>query len=66
MRDIKYLCGCNLSERGIKVCTLHLVIFEDLLKGKDYNRFGWDVNQKTYDKIFKFLNQEEKDRLKKN
>lgn len=61
IREIKYKCGCHLKEKGIKICTLHLVMFEDLLKKVDFNRFGWDVNQDTYNKIVHCLNTEEQE-----
>ena len=66
MRNIDYKCGCELAERGIKICTLHLVIFEDLLKDTDFGRFGWDVNQTTYNKIVRFLNSEEQYRIEES
>ena len=62
LRDLKYSCGCDLHQEGIKICTLHLVIFEDLLKNADYNGSGWDVNQETYNKIVQCLNAEEQER----
>ncbi|KKL26468.1 hypothetical protein LCGC14_2394970 [marine sediment metagenome] len=62
MRDIKYKCGCHLKEKGITICILHLVILGDLLKTVDFNRFGWDVNQETYNKIVHCLNIEEQER----
>lgn len=62
MININYLCGCKLGERGIEICTLHLVIFEDLLKEVDYGRFGWDVNQEIYNKITHCLNVDEQER----
>ena len=62
MREINYSCGCRLGERGIEVCTLHLVMFGDLLKKEEYGRFGWDVNQETYNKITHCLNVDEQER----
>ena len=62
LREIRYACGCKLSQKGIEVCTLHLVMFEDLLKSSDYGRFGWDVNQETYNQITRCLNSEEEER----
>ena len=62
MREIKYSCGCKLRERGVEICTLHLVMFEDLLKPFEYARFGWDINQETYDKILHCLNNEEQEK----
>jgi hypothetical protein len=62
MIEIKYLCGCCLRDNGVNICTLHLVMFEELLKKVDFNRFGWDVDQKTFDKIMHCLNSEEQER----
>ena len=62
LREIKYSCGCKLSERGVEICTLHLVMFQDLLKESNHGRFGWDVNQEVYNQITRCLNSEEKER----
>jgi len=62
LRDVKYLCGCHLGENGIEICTLHLVIFSDLLKEFRYNQVGWDINQETYNKIILCLSADEEER----
>ena len=63
MRELKYLCGCCLGDNGINICTLHLAMFEGLLKDKDYKKNnGWNIDQKTFDKIIHCLNLEEQER----
>ncbi len=66
MREINYSCGCKLGEQGVNICTLHLVMFQDLLKEKDYYKFGWKIDQETYNKITHCLNVEEQERRELN
>ncbi len=65
MREIKYQCGCELSDKGIHICTLHLVMFEDLLPRDNFIHNGWhNLSQDIYNKITHCLNVEEQERAK--
>jgi len=61
MRELKFLCGCELKEQGLKLCESHLAMYDITT---DELKHGF--SQKRYLDIVHALNVEEQERKELN